>query len=329
MSKFSSSLPESIELDGERFCVVNHEIIQPLWSDYGYLVRCFIEHPQIPSVILKSIQLPSEPAIAHPKGWNTPASHQRKLDSYQVEFNWYKNYASQQPLDWVPQCLMATKTNQRLDLILEDLKLIDCANSVEMPSQRHIKLAIEWLACFHAYWLGCAPERLWSRGTYWHLGTRQNEFEAMQQGRLKQAAPDIAERIYSCRYQTLVHGDAKLANFCFDNALSKTMAVDFQYVGQGIGVQDLVLLLTSALDFTDPQLSIEPWVDYYFEQLEAAVIIYHPTIDSSDLERCWRPLVGLAWADFQRFLLGWSPTHWKINPFTQNLVSVALDKHDL
>ncbi|MEH6453948.1 MAG: choline kinase, partial [Psychromonas sp.] len=39
----------------------------------------------------------------------------------------------------------------------------------------------------------------------------------------------------------------------------------------------------------------------------------------------WRPLYAIAWADFQRFIKGWSPQHWKITPYTEQLKQQALD----
>ena len=43
-----------------------------------------------------------------------------------------------------------------------------------------------------------------------------------------------------------VHGDAKVDNFCVGTGA--VAAVDFQYVGGGVGVQDVVYLLASCLD---------------------------------------------------------------------------------
>ena len=43
----------------------------------------------------------------------------------------------------------------------------------------------------------------------------------------------------------LAHGDAKVANFCFTNDQHAVAAVDFQYVGGGIGTQDVIYFLGS------------------------------------------------------------------------------------
>ena len=63
--------------------------------------------------------------------------------------------------------------------------------------------------------MGIAPDGLWEQGTYWHLKTRPQELEALTDKRLKNAAELIDHTLRSCSYKTLVHGDAKLANFCF------------------------------------------------------------------------------------------------------------------
>jgi hypothetical protein len=42
------------------------------------------------------------------------------------------------------------------------------------------------------------------------------------------------------------------------------------------------------------------------------------------LQQEWRSLYPIAWADFYRFLLGWSPSHYKINPYMQKQTDIAL-----
>ena len=60
---------------------------------------------------------------------------------------------------------------------------------------------------------------LWETGTYWHLETRPDELVKLQDKKLKEFAPLIDSKLSSAKYQTLVHGDAKLANFCFSDDL--------------------------------------------------------------------------------------------------------------
>ena len=75
------------------------------------------------------------------------------------------------------------------------------------------------------------------RGTYWHLATRQEELQSMQNLKLKKHAHKIDDYLRNLKFQTLVHGDAKLPNFCFGE--ESVAAVDFQYVGPGCGLADL------------------------------------------------------------------------------------------
>ncbi|EQM44960.1 hypothetical protein D042_4748 [Vibrio parahaemolyticus NIHCB0757] len=53
-------------------------------------------------------------------------------------------------------------------------------------------------------------------------------------------------------------------------------------------------------------------------------MVYQPNLDPDEVEHEWRPLFAVAWADFQRFVKGWSPDHWKINPYTEALTRRAL-----
>src|SRR5690606_8619427 len=79
------------------------------------------------------------------------------------------------------------------------------------------KFVVKWLAQFHAHFINSSAEGLWQTGSYWHLDTRPDEWNVMKDSPLKERARDLDEALSSARYQTIIHGDAKVANFCFGN----------------------------------------------------------------------------------------------------------------
>ncbi|MGF1681759.1 phosphotransferase [Photobacterium minamisatsumaniensis] len=301
------------------------DIIQPLWGGYGELFRAYLTGCQYSSVIVKHIKLP-QPKF-HPRGWNTSLSHQRKLDSYHAEVNWYRDYANScDQLCPVPECLFVEHHDNEILLILEDLSTCGYTQVLKQANQTAVFACLSWLGYFHGQHMDTEPNGLWTTGTYWHLATRPDELNALQDHALKSVAKAIDTTLNQCKYQTLVHGDAKLANFCFTPGHCSAAAVDFQYVGKGCGMKDVILLLSSVLSFNESESVIENYLDHYFAQLKQALVKYHPHLDSHDIEHVWRPLYCVAWADFQRFVKGWSPDHWKINPYTESLTQRALEQ---
>ena len=313
--------------------ITSIDSIQSLWSGYGEILRVHLKGGDYPSVVVKHIQLPEE--VAHPRGWNTDLSHQRKLTSYQVESTWYQQYATHcDSRCSVPQCL-AVEANSDGDsvIVLTDLA---GAGFTELKTGIDIDVAgvracIRWLAHLHGIFLGVAPAGLWQCGTYWHLDTRPDELNALTDKRLKRAAPHIDLALRQAKYQTLIHGDAKLANFCFsasgnEREGSQVAAVDFQYPGGGVGVQDLVYFLGSCLPESQLESLADELLDYYFQVLRRVVIDKQPQVDGIALEAEWRSLYDIAWADLQRFLQGWSPSHWKLNGYSDRLTQQVLDR---
>ena len=52
------------------------ETIQSLWSGYGEIFRCTLAGGKYDQIVVKHVKLPER--NAHPHGWNTDISHQRK-----------------------------------------------------------------------------------------------------------------------------------------------------------------------------------------------------------------------------------------------------------
>jgi len=293
--------------------------IQTLWSGYGEIARIKLEGASESSVIIKNIILPTQ--ASHPRGWNTGRGHQRKVKSYEVEMAWYGEYADKcNETCRVPKCYTtSTKDNQHI-IVLEDLDAAGYPARKSSLSTKQIHACLRWLANFHAIFLNTTPQNLWEVGTYWHLDTRPDELEVMYHPKLKAAAPIIDRTLNECRFKTLVHGDAKVANFCFSTDGASVAAVDFQYVGGGCGMKDVAYFIGSCLDEDDCESREDELLEVYFSTLVSAVKKHHPQVDVVELEKEWRRLFPVAWADFHRFLLGWSPGHWKINSYSEKVV---------
>jgi hypothetical protein len=302
------------------------ETIQSLWSGYGKIIRLGIKGvPAFNSAILKHIILPQEQE--HPRGWNTNLSHQRKLKSYLIEMNWYALYAEQCNDDCrVAKCYHSEIIGEEQLILLEDLDASGFPIRKSDLNINEVKVCLKWLANFHATFLNVTPKELWEVGTYWNLSTRPEELAAMKNTVLKEAAIQLDELLNNCEFKTIVHGDAKVANFCFSEDGNKVAAVDFQYVGGGCGIKDVVYLLGSCLREEDCELFDKVLLSYYFNELKKAIIKQEKTFNFTALEKEWRYLFPIAWTDFNRFLDGWMPTHQKLNGYSENLEKEVLKK---
>ena len=293
--------------------------LQHLWSGYGRIVRCSLQRTDEGpgSVIVKHVRWPD--ARQHPRGWNTDRSHERKVRSYRVESHWYEHWSAQcDDTCRVPRCLAVETRGDEVFIVLEDLDAAGFDERRERASQQDILRCVAWLANFHATFMTQRPDGLWPVGTYWHLDTRPDELQRMSDEPLRRAAPRIDAQLSSSPYQTFVHGDAKLANFCF-GADGRVAAVDFQYVGGGCGMKDLAYFVSSCLDEDACEQQETELLDQYFHELKSALNTRRVLLDVDALEANWRRLYAVAWTDFFRFLQGWSPGHWKIHRYSERL----------
>ena len=341
------------------------ETVQVLWSGYGEISRWQLESPDAAAtssaaqptegaladtVIVKYVD--PHAGGEHPRGWNTDRSHVRKLRSYEVEQRWYRYWAPQCPKECrVAQSYplqaaavsggssppvsrhvvnrdaladVAPVTDAAL-LVLEDLDLQFPVRRMELDISE-ITPCLEWLAALHATFLDADGNGLWPVGCYWHLETRPDEWQQMPEGDLKHAASWLDEQLCNARYQTLVHGDAKVANFCFSEDGKKVAAVDFQYVGRGPGVRDLVYFLGSCLDEESCRRYQDRLLAQYFDALQQYLEQFKPQVPAAAVVAEWRALYAIAWTDFYRFLQGWMPGHQKINRYTLALADIAISQ---
>jgi hypothetical protein len=299
--------------------ITTTEVIQSLWSGYGQILRVGLSGSPYDSVIVKLIAPPQE--SNHPRGWNTDVSHQRKLKSYRVEEEWYKNYNRVTESWRIPQFIGASIIGNTRLIVLEDLDAAGFHLRKQSVSLEEVNACLSWLANFHAAHLNEAPKGLWEVGTYWHLNTRPDELQVMKDGKLKQNAHQLDLKLNTCNFQTLVHGDAKLANFCFAEN-GAVAAVDFQYVGGGCGMKDVAYFIGSCLNETECEQYETELLAYYFSALKKA--LDGCDINPTELEKEWRQMYPIAWADFARFLAGWMPTHQKLHRYTAMMVEKAL-----
>ncbi len=294
------------------------EQVQSLWSGYGEIVRVHLAGGDAPSVIVKWVEPPR--TVAHPRGWSGAASHARKLRSYDVERCFYSDWSPRAcPSPRTATCHAAESTGDGWRFLLEDLDAAGFRGRCTSLDEAQLDRCLHWLAAFHARFLGREPTGLWEIGTYWHLTTRADELAALDDPALRTAAPRLDRALNSCRFRTLVHGDAKVANFCFGD--DDVAAVDFQYVGGGCGIKDVAYFLSSCLSDAECEAHAPRHLDTYFAALRRQL---DPAIDAEALVAEWRGLYPAAWADFHRFLAGWAPGHWKIHRYTRRMTQRAL-----
>ena len=306
--------------------VVVGEVVQTLWSGYGRVQRFYLAGHEKDSIIIKLIQ----PHLIsshghHPRGWNTDLSHQRKLTSYQVEMAWYSDYVAKKKIPArMPLCYGVLNNANLQVLLLEDLDAVGFSLRRSTLNIPEVKSCLNWLASLHGWFINTEPKDLWEVGSYWHLDTRPDEYQVMKNRPLKNIAGTIDKKLNHARYKTIVHGDAKVANFCFSTG-EAVAAVDFQYVGGGVGVKDVAYFLGSCLVENELIKHEEELIDAYFQYLHEALNKRKDFADvRREIEQEWRELYPYAWADFHRFLDGWMPSHEKVNGYMQQMTQKVL-----
>ncbi len=297
-------------------------LIQPLWAGHGNLYRARLQGSKDNAIIIKEIKFDSRGPHKYNK--KSQFAQRRKKESYQNELLWYKNFNYKNSNFKIPYYITSEETEEGIILILEDLKpkgflpIKECTLEI-------IKQTITWLANLHATYLNKTESPFLKQGNYWNLSTRPDEFKALSEVD-KKAAQKIDQKLTRAKFQTLIHGDAKLANFLRN--ISDIAGVDFQYIGTGAGIIDLMYFLSSIND-KNLAKNEKKYLNIYFDSLEKSLKLIQPDfLNFYELKAEWQTLYNYAWADFYRFLIGWNPHHYKVNDFTSNKYHKIFNKID-
>lgn len=301
-----------------------HKHLAALWSSFGSIYRLTLKSPPT-SLVLKHVDPPLD---------SRSESHLRKIISYRVERYFYAHLASRLPASVrVAAHYPVQDAYEDTTLLLEDL-----TPSFPQPAARRGALGetqavvvLKWLAGFHAtYWesTGGIPDTappmqvedpattdgVWQNGGYWYLDTRHEEFIEIKDDpeyvflSKNNWARKVADRLQdpSRPGRTLVHGDMKAANIVFNKELKNCAVYDFQYLGKGLGVVDLVYFLGTSVDgsLMRNEAKVEELLDVYYKELSAQV-----SANGGELGKYTRNLLrsdlDLAIVDWFRFMAGW------------------------
>jgi hypothetical protein len=296
--------------------------IQSLWAGYGSVssVSICTASNETVSLIIKRVTPPSD---------GVGISHERKVKSYCAEAYFYQHLASQlSPYSAscvVPHSYSIQSKDGGFLFCMSDLRH-DFSDSNGSLSIDHTKAALRWLAHFHAtFWNNSSIPTfnndndthtdlhgIWECGGYWHFETRQDEWQDISSSSswktLKQCAGVIDERMkQDDQFHTVCHGDFKSANILLDPDGTKCAAVDFQYVGGGYGMKDVVMLLVSSCSSGrgDTKRWESDMLQFYHETLTNALSqrpnqntnMYSLEVATMHFELCL--------LDYVRFMAGW------------------------
>ena len=280
--------------------------IASVWKGYGKVFRVYLENYEVDSAVVK--------VTYGVRDQNFSESHYRKQLSYKVETVWYQALGTAEFGFRTPRYLGNFKGSGYSGLVLEDL---DTAGFVGTDGVTDVqtKFSLQWLQAFHSTFLGQSYEWVWERGGYWHLDTRKTELAQMPEGPWKDNARQFDLALSRSIPLTLLHGDAKVSNFCWNG--SQAAAFDFQYVGKGAGIVDVMLFLRRVLGENPESGKVEDWLQFYCDCWLRESRTSLPWLKS------WIDLFPIAWADYDRFRLGWSPRA-KVSAFGQQQLQKGL-----
>ena len=90
-------------------------------------------------------------------------------------------------------------------------------------------------------------------------------------------------------------------------------------------MKDLAYFVGSCFRDEEAERREEEVLNFYFEKLREFLQRTGNQVCPDELESDWRPLYRVAWADFHRFMKGWSPGHWKLSDYSERVTREVID----
>ncbi|CAM6106897.1 unnamed protein product [Calypogeia fissa] len=302
--------------------------VTTLWSSYGHIYRLSVlqnSSATPTSLILKTVK---PPAVE-----SADESYLRKLVSYQVERYFYSRLVSAisppstaRVAKFYPLTGKACKEH----LLLEDLEVDFPVSPGDGLGLARTKTVLKWLANFHAtFWhlpndptVTLIPpplevgnpsevEGTWAQGGYWYLDTRQEEFSCIRgewKAHLRQFQAAAKKLKTDRRGRTLIHGDSKAANILFSADSSLCALYDFQYVGSGLGAQDLVYFIGTSIQgsILRKKGGDEELLEFYYGELKQALNAKGVNVEREHFTlEVLKEQFDVALVDWMRFMAGW------------------------
>ena len=90
-------------------------------------------------------------------------------------------------------------------------------------------------------------------------------------------------------------------------------------------MKDLAYFVGSCFRDEDAEEIEQEVLNFYFSQIRELVENEDFQISADELEADWRSLYRVAWADFHRFMKGWSPGHWKLSDYSERITRQVIE----
>ena len=90
-------------------------------------------------------------------------------------------------------------------------------------------------------------------------------------------------------------------------------------------MKDLAYFVGSCFRDDESERRESEVLNFYFKELRGFLARIGGEVSADELETDWRPLYRVAWADFPRFMKGWSPGHWKLSDYSERVTREVIE----